>query len=444
MANKKAKFTPLKEATSKPLHFINGNICDPESGYVGKGEILVEDGKITKVSRTKIKQLPKGVNVIDCKGNYICPGLVDAQVHTGEPGGNYQEKLEDTSKAAVAGGITTINIMPNTKPAIDSTSMVEFIKNRAEDKAYCNVTMFGAATEKLEGKNLTETGLLLKAGVKGITNANNYIQNSGVFRKVCEYASNFDALVAETPIDADLAEAGIINEGKISTDLGVPAVPYIAEKIALLRDLAIAEETGIRYHAFNISTKAGIEILKEEQKKNKKISASTTPHHLSLNEEEANNYRTFAKIRPPLKPEEDRKALIKAIKDGVIEFICSKHAAKSEDQKRLPLQSAEFGVIGLETMLPVCLKYLGDEKFKLADIIRLLSYNSAKFLNLQNKGSIKEGGIADLILVDINKMYILDRESFFVKASNTAFEGKTLKGKILKTFVGGCLVYDDE
>jgi dihydroorotase len=442
--NNKPKFYLNKKLENKATHFVNAIICDPETGYEGKGELLVENGVITEFSKNKISKLPKNIEIINCDGNYLCPGIIDAQVHTGEPAGNYKEKLEDTSKAAIAGGVTTINIMPNTNPPIDTTAMVEFIKNRAAEKSYCNVTIFGAATNGLEGQNLSEMGLMKKAGVKGFTDANNYIQDSGVFRKICQYASNFDMLIAQTPLDNFLAKNGIINEGKISTSLGIAGIPAIAEKIALQRDLSIIEEVDNKYHAFNITLKDSVEILREAKAKKLKITASTTPHHISLTEIEAENFRTFAKINPPLKTEIDRKALIKGLKDGVIDFIASKHSAKSEDQKRLPIQSAEFGVVGLETLFAVTFTELSNNDFKLSEILKLLCLNPAKFLNLKDKGKICNGAIADLMLVDIKKSYILTRESLTGKAVNTAFDGKKLKGKILKTFVSGKLVYENK
>lgn len=438
------KFYHPKEVSNKQqaLYFINAIIVDPENGYEGKGELLVEDGIIKEFSKTKITKLPANVKVIDCKGKVLAPALVDAQVHTGEPGGNYKEKIEDTSKAAVAGGVGTIALMPNTEPCIDATSMVEYIKNRAAEKSYCDVAIFAAATLNMEGKNLTEMGLLKKAGVKGFTDANNYIQDSLVFKRVCEYARNFNMLIAQTPIDSFLNAGGIMNEGEISTRLGVAGVSSVAEKIALQRDLAIADITDARYHAYNISTKDAVEILKDN--KNKNITSSTSVNHISLTEDEALNYRTFAKIQPPLKTDNDRRAVIKGLKDGVIDFIATKHAAKSEDQKRHPLASAEYGTVGLETFFAATYTILNENRFKLADIFRLVSLNPAKFLGFKNKGSIKKGSVADLVVIDIKDTYILTREMLSGKAVNTPFDGKKLKGKVIKTYIAGRLVYENE
>ncbi|HCR85567.1 MAG TPA: dihydroorotase [Alphaproteobacteria bacterium] len=430
------------EGKQQAMHFINAIIIDPETGYEGKGELLVEDGIIKEFSKTKITKLAKNCQKIDCGGKIIAPALVDAQVHTGEPGGNYKEKIEDTSRAAVAGGVGTIALMPNTEPCVDSTSMVEFIKNRAAEKSYCDVAIFAAATSNMEGKNLTEMGLLKKAGVKGFTDANNYIQDTLVFKRVCEYARNFNMLVAQTPLDSYLSSNGIINEGEISARLGVAGINSVAEKIALQRDLAIADITNVRYHAYNVSTEDSVEILKNN--KNKNISSSTSVNHISLTEDEALNYRTFAKIQPPLKTNKDRKAVIKALRDGVIDFIASKHAAKSEDQKRHPLSSAEFGAVGLETFFAATYTILSQNRFKLADIFRLVSLNPAKFLGFKNKGAIKKGNVADLIVIDINNEYVLTRDMLSGKGVNTPFDGKNLKGKIIQTYISGRLVYENE
>ncbi len=437
------KFSKPTEA--KDVLLTNALIVDVQGGKEFKGHVLIEKGIIKHVY--KEKETPKvnnEISVIDCKGMLLAPGIIDVQVHIGEPGGSYKENLLQVTQAAVAGGVTTINIIPDTKPVIDTTAMVEYVKNRAIEKAVCNVSLFGAVTRGLEGREITEMGLMKKAGVTGFSDGSNIISDSLVFRRALEYSSDFDAVVVSQPGDKYLSEDGVINEGEISTRLGVSGIPAIAEKIGLDRDLAIVELTKGKYHALNISAEEALESIKNAKAKKLSVTASVTSGHLALTENEANNYRTFAKSNPPYRTEKDRKALIKALKDGVIDFITSNHSPRSVDQKRLPLASAEFGVVGLETMLSAALSNLIPSGFGLSQIFKLLSYNPAQFLNLKNKGQIKKGCIADLILVDIKTNWQVDPENFAGKAMNCPFDGKTLRGRVLKTFISGEVVYESQ
>lgn len=422
--------------------FTNALVVDPESGKEFKGSVLVENGIIKEVSAKPIKQ--ENAKIVDCKGMVLAPGIIDAEVHVGEPGGSYKESLQIVSRSAIAGGVTTINIMPDTKPVIDTTALYEFIKNRAIEKSLCNITVFGSVTKNLEGRELSEIGLLKKAGVKGVSDCNSNISDSLVFKRACEYAANFDLVIAHRPDDKYLSSNGVVNEGVISTTLGVQGIPAIAEKIGLERDLAIVESTGTRYHALNISTELSVESLEKAKKKKLKVTANTTPHHISLTEKEAMGYRTYAKINPPLRTENDIKALIKGLKEGVIDFISSCHSPRSEDQKRHTLQAAEFGVVGLETLFSATYTALRRKGFSLAEIFGLLSLNPAKFLGLNNKGRIKKGAVADLILVDIKDKWIVDSKNFAGKAVNTPFDGKELEGRIIRTYISGELVYEKE
>ncbi len=421
--------------------FTNALIVDPESGKEFKGDVLVENGIIKEVSSKPLK-VDSDIEVIDCRNLVLAPGIIDAQVHIGEPGGSYKENIHLASKTAISGGVTTINIMPDTDPAIDTTALYEFIKNRAIEKSLCNITVFGSATKAIEGRELSEMGLLKKAGVKGVSDCHKNISDSLVFKRACEYAANFDLVIANQPNDKYLSENGVLNEGDVSTMLGVQGIPAIAEKIGLERDLAIAEITKAKYHALNITSELSVEPLKKAKDKNLKITANTTPHHISLTDEMAIGYRTYAKIDPPLRKEGDKKALIKALKSGVIDFISSDHSPRSEDQKRQTLQSAEFGVIGLQTLFSAAYTALSAEKFSLAEIFRLISLNPAIFLGLENKGKIKKGAVADLILFDIKESWVVDSKNFSGKAVNTPFDGRELKGKVVRTFISGVCVYE--
>lgn len=443
----------MKKET-KNILFTNAVIIDPENDKEFKGEILVEDGIIKEVrksvsqqaseknSNTKIKN--PDLKIIDCGGLYLAPGIVDAEVHVGEPGGSYKESIYHVSKSAVAGGVTTINIMPDTKPVVDATALCEFIKNRALEKSLCNITIFGSITKNLEGRELSEMGLLKKAGIKGVSDCSNYILDSLVFKRACEYASNFGLTVAHQPTDFFLSENAVINESEVSTRLGVQGNPDISEKIGLERDLAIIEYTGAAYHALNISSAKSLEALKRAKNNKLKVSASTTPEHISFTDSDVGAFRTYAKISPPLRSEKDKNSLIKALKEGVIDFIASNHSPRSVDQKRLPLQSAEFGVVGLETLFAGVNTALSERNFSRAEIFRLISLNPAKFLDLKDRGTIKKGARADIILIDFNRKWKVDPLQFAGKAVNSLFDGRILKGRIARTFISGELVYESK
>jgi dihydroorotase len=426
--------------------FKNCKLADGFSKDLRQAEVLVKGNIIEeiadKIDLKEIDSAENNIDIIDCDSNILAPGFVEFQAHIGEPGGSYKENLYETTKSAVAGGVTTINIMPDTKPAITSTAMVEFLKSREQEKAFCNVTIFGGITKNLEGSELSEYGLLKKAGIKGISDGMAYIEDSSIFYKACEYASNFDILIAHQPIDYSLSNGGVINHGRVATELGVQGIQDIAEKIALERDISIVEKTNAKYHYLNASSEICLSTLKNAKDKNLKISASTTPHHLLLNEEQAYGYRTFAKTYPPLRAESDRCSLVEAVKFGLIDFISCNNSPRAEDQKRLTLEEAEFGVVGLETLFSASYMALKGSGMTLNEIISKISSVPAKALGLENKAMIKKGYVADLILLDINEVYILNPDEFGGKAINSPFDGMEMQGRILKTYVDGKLAYD--
>ncbi|MDX1950053.1 MAG: dihydroorotase [Rickettsiales bacterium] len=444
LENQKFYERKLVEASPNTL-FDNAYIIDVENNRVFKGQVLVSNGFIKEIiDLSKDKKIEKSteVNYVDCKNLHLAPALIDAQVHIGEPGGDYKENLYLTSRSAVAGGVATINIMPDTKPVIDTTALYEFIKNRAVEKSFCDITIFGSITKNLEGKELSEMGLLKKAGIKGVSDCGNSIYDSLVFKRACEYASNFDLTISHQPSDKFLSENAVLADGFNSTTLGVQGVPDISEKIGLERDLAIIEYVKAKYHCLNISTKKAIETIKNSKNKGLKITSSTTPEYFSFTDEEAKEYRTFAKLNPPLRSENDRFAIIEGLKNGAIDFISSNHSPRSVDQKRLPLQSAEFGVVGLETMLSASYTYLIKEGFELPQIFKLLSKNPAEYLGLKGQGAIKKGYKADLIIVDFSQEAIVNPLQFAGKAVNSLYDGIKLMGGVVKTFVSGKLVYE--
>lgn len=441
MGKEKGRFYYSRPKKAEVKLFKNAILVDPENEEVFTGDLLVVGGIIEEVGDISSVKA-RGAKIIDCDGKHLAPALVEIQCHIGEPSGEYKEDIQTTTKAAIAGGVGTVNIMPGTKPVIDTTTIVEFIKNRAKKKAYCNVTMFGSITKNLEGKELSEIGLLKKAGAKAISDGAYSVADSSIFFRACQYAENFNVKIVQQPQDYYLSEGGVINEGAVSNRLGLQGIPDIAEQIGLERDIAIVNETGASYHALNISSKKSVKTLERAKVSNSKITASTTPHHICLTEEKANNFRTFAKTNPPLRTDEDRISLIEGLKSGVIDFISCNNTPRSEDQKRLPLSSAEFGVIGLETMFSACYTVLLEGGVSLARIINLLSLRPASFLGLNNKGKLSKGSVADLFLFDINNQWVVAGDSFAGKSVNSPFDGNELKGEVLKTFIAGELVYE--
>lgn len=430
---------PIKNAS---VLFKNAKIIDVVQDKIIDGEILVLNGLIEDFGKRINSKIPSDIEIVDCKGNYIAPGLIEMQVHIGESGGGFKENIYNATKAAVAGGITTICVMPDMKPVIDTTMMVEYIKNRAKQKAFCNVSIFGSISKDLKGHDISEIGLMKKAGIVGVSDGEKNLHDSSVFRNACKYSANFGVMLAHNPQDKHLSEDGVINEGKVSTQLGVKGIPKISEKIGLERDIAIAEETGVRYHALNISTVESAKIIEEAKKRKLKISASVTPHHLLLTEDEALKYRTFAKTMPPLRTDLDLKALKDAIKNDVIDIISCNHCPRSEEQKRLSLSHAEFGVVGLETMFSASYQALTEANMSLPKIISKMTINPAKTLGLEKKGYIDKGCIADLVMIDINETWTVFSEGFSGSSTNSPFDQVELKGKIKKTYVGGVNVYE--
>jgi len=435
-------FYNVKKSSTTNKLFTNAILVDPENNREIKGDLLVVDGKIDSFGdELKGKKLDD-IEKIDCEGKHLAPGLIELQCHIGESGGEYKESIKQTTKSAVAGGFTTINIMPDTSPVIDSTTILEFIKNRAKKKSYCNISIFGSMTKSCAGEELSEIGLLKKAGISGISEGCHSVEDSKTLKHICEYAKNFDVKIAHQANDSSLSKNGVINEGEVSTRLGVEGIPNIAEKISLERDLAIANQTGCHFHSLNISAEESIETIRNYKEKNSNITASVTPHHISLTDVEAENFRTFAKTFPPLRRDQDRLFMIKSLKEGIIDFISCNNTPRSEDQKRLSLEAAEFGVIGLETSFAATYTALKDHGFSVSEIVKLLSTNVAEYLGLENKGKLKKGCVADLFLFDINSNIIINPDEFSGSSVNTPFDGKALSGEILKTFVFGEIAYE--
>ena len=421
----------------KKKYFINANIIDPKNSLNEKGGLIInEEGKIEAAGKKVNKNnIPSREKYIDVKENYIFPGLVDMRVFVGEPGYEYKENFRTLSNAALSGGVTSVVTMPNTNPVIDNVSMVDFLKRRGRDKSKINIFPTASLTKNLEGTNMTEFGLLQKKGIIGFTDGLKTIQNSRLMSRIMNSAADLKCLIMQHAEDSDLAKYGMVNDGIISTKLGLQGIPDIAEKIIIERDLTLLEEYNCRYHISQISSAKSVDII-EIKKQNLKFSCGVSINNLSLNENDIGNFRTFLKLSPPLRREEDRLSLVEGLNKKVIDVIVSDHKPEDEEQKRLTFAQAASGSSGIETLLALSLELYHNESIKLETIIQALTSNPAKILKI-NKGNLDIGNDADFCIVDINKPWIVKKDNLISKSKNTSIDDKKLQGKVTNTFVNG-------
>jgi dihydroorotase len=427
--------------SSKPVAIVNARLVDPASGYDGEGGIVFsgeEDGVILAVGPDV--KAPKGADVINAQGHMVCPGLVDLRVVIGEPGAESRETFRSAGRAAAAGGVTTLVQMPNTDPVIDDVSLVDFVLRRAQARTGVRILPAAALTKGLEGRTMTEIGLLAEAGAAFFSNADHAITDSRVMRRAMSYATAFKALVVHRPEDPSLAAGGAMNEGELSARMGLPGIPAAAETIMLARDLALAELTGARLLVDMISTATSVTAIAAAKANGVKAFASVNVHHLALNELDVAQYRTFAKLSPPLRREDDRLALIAGLEDGVIDVIVSGHDPRPAEDKRLPFDEAAPGAAALETLLPAALIPVHAGLISLMQVIKALTLNPANLLGVP-QGRLSVGAPADIILVDLGTPFQLDADALLSKSRNSPFDGKLLQGKVLRTFVGGQAVF---
>jgi dihydroorotase len=425
----------------QPTAFQNARLVDPESRYDGPGSLIVSEGVIADVAKGReFKDLSGDVRIIDCDGAMLAPGLIDLRVKTGEPGAEPKETLKSAAQAAAAGGVTSMVVQPDTDPAIDDPAMVDFILRRARDIELVNVYPAGAATRGLKGQQLAEIGLMRDAGCALITDADKSIVDSRVFRRILAYAKAFDMLVAHRPADPWLSDGASASEGDFAARLGIPAAPAAAETIMLERDLALAELTGARLLVDQVTCAASLAALRRAKAKGVKVHASVSINHLSFNELDIGDYRTFAKLDPPLRGEDDRQALIDALAEGLIDVVVSAHAPAPAEDKRLPFAEAAPGSVGLETLLPALLAFHHDERVPLVDLIRAVTLAPAQLLNL-HAGRLAPGAPADLVLCDLGAPVVVDADKLRSKSKNSAFDGRRLQGQVLMTLVDGRTVY---
>ena len=421
----------------KKQYFINGNIIDPHNSINEIGGLIIGDkGQLEAVGKkVNTNNIPSREKVIDLKGKYIFPGLVDMRVFVGEPGFEYKENFRTLSNAALSGGVTSVVTMPNTDPIIDNVSIVDFLKRRGRDKSKINIYPTASLTKGTEGTNMTEFGLLQSKGIIGFTDGTKTIQNTRVMSRIMNSASDLDTLIMQHAEDYELAKDGMINEGIIATKLGLQGIPEMAELIIIDRDLTLLNYINCRYHISQISSGRSVELIKNK-KNNLNFTCGVSINNLSLNENDIGDFRTFLKLSPPLRTEEDRISLVQGLKDETIDVIVSDHKPEDEEQKRLTFAQAATGASGIETLLSLSLELYHNESLKLETIIKALTSNPAKILKI-NKGNLSVGNDADFCIVDINKPWIVKQENLISKSKNTSIENKKLQGKVTNTFVKG-------
>ncbi|MGE3142879.1 MAG: dihydroorotase [Hyphomonadaceae bacterium] len=422
----------------KPTLIRNARIVDPASGFDGPGAVLF-DTAIIACGPTVTA--PEGADIIDAGGHCVMPGLVDLRVSIGEPGAEHKETFKSAGRAAAAGGVTTMVMTPDTGPAIDDQSLVDYVLRRGNARAGVRVAPAAALTRGFNGEHMTEIGLLSEAGAVMFANGDKPIVDSRVLRRALSYSTGYGALVAHRPEDPWLAANGVMNEGALAARLGLPGIPAAAETIMAERDIALAELTGGRLLLDMISAAATLAPLRRAKEKRLSVHASVSVHHLALNEQDVEDYRTFAKLSPPLRREEDRAALAQAVREGLIDVIVSGHRPQPAEDKRLPFEEAAFGASALETLLPGALTLFHNGDTPLIDLVRALTLNPANLLGLP-QGRLTAGAPADLILVDLGKPFRLDSEKFLSKCKNSPFDEKLMQGCVLRTIVGCANLYE--
>jgi dihydroorotase len=426
---------------ARPFAFNNARLVDPETGYDGPGAVVVSGGVIADIARGRdFTDLSSDVRVIDCNGGMLAPGLIDLRVKTGEPGAETKETLRSAAQAAAAGGVTSIVVQPDTDPAVDDPSVVDFILRRAQDIESCHIHAAGAATKGLRGEQMAEIGLMRDAGARYITDVDRPIIDSKVMRRILSYAASFGMALAHRPQDPWLSKGAAATEGEFASRLGLPSAPAASERIGLERDLALAELSGGRLLVDQITCGAALEALARAKGRGVNAVATASINHLSFNELDIGDYRTFARMDPPLRAEDDRQALIEALASGLVDIVVSAHAPAPAEDKRLPFDEATPGGVGLETLLPALLSLYHDGRLPLVDLMRTVTLAPARFLGLPT-GRLASGAPADLVLCDLNAPVIIDADRLVSKSKNSPFDGRRLQGQVVMTVCGGQIVH---
>jgi dihydroorotase len=429
---------------SRRTAFVNARLLDPASKLDAPGAVLCEGESIADFGPNLFAGgVPDGIDVIDCTGLCLCPGLIDMRVQLREPGYEHKGTIVSEGEAAVAGGVTSMVCLPNTQPVIDDMSVVEFMARRARLIGLTKVYAYGAVTKGLAGQELAELGLLAQSGALAFTDGLKAVKDPQVMRRALSYAATFGLMIIQHPEESSLSDNGDMNAGELATRLGLSGIPREAEIIMVERDLRLAEMTGGRLHIAHLSTAEAVDIIRWAKARGVAVTCDTAPPYFALNELSIGDYRTFAKLSPPLRTEEDRRAIIEGLCDGTIDAIASDHAPQDEESKRLPFAQAAFGGVGLETLLPVCLELHHNGKMPLLDVLKLLTSAPAELLNL-TAGKLAKGRPADLTIFHPERGWKVDADNLVSKSKNTPFDGRLVQGMIMRTVIDGRTVYEHE
>lgn len=432
---------PAEVGRAPRQHLVNARLVDPATGYDGPGALRLAGGAIEAVHRGA-DDTGAGPGALDCGGCVLAPGLIDIRVFVGEPGARHRESYRSAGQSAAAGGVTTLVAQSDTQPALDDPALVQFTLSRARESSLVNVHVMGALTRGLAGTQLTEQQFLLDAGAVALSDADHPVADARVFQTCLRYATSTGALVVHHPQEPTLSRGASATSGEFASRLGLPAVPSVAERMLLERDLALVEATGGRYHADQITTAAALAPLRRAREAGLSVSAGTSVHHLTLNEFDIADYRTYFKLAPPLRAETDREATVQALAEGLIDVIVSSHLPWDEEAKRLPFEEAATGAVGLETLLPASLRLVHGGHLSLASLLERMSTAPARLLGLPG-GRLAAGAPADLVLFDPDVPYVLDRDSLRSKSRNTPFDRERMQGRVRRTWVGGRPVFGD-
>ncbi|WP_133770095.1 dihydroorotase [Enterovirga rhinocerotis] len=425
----------------RPIILADATLVDPGSGREGRGSLLLRDGMIADIAWGASPDAPDGAEVIGCAGAVVAPGLVDMRAFVGEPGAEHRETLKTASEAAAAGGVTTIVSMPDTNPVVDGPAIVDFLLRRARDTSIVHIHPAAAITKGLQGREMTELGLLREAGAVAFTDGEHAVASAAVMRRALTYARDVGALLMPHLAEPGLVGTGVMNEGELASRLGLAGIPREAETIMLERDLRLVRLTGARYHAAMISCADSVEIVRRAKEAGLPVTCGVSINNLTLNENDVGHYRTFCKLSPPLRHEDDRQAVIEALAEGVIDVVVSDHNPQDVETKRLPFAEAADGALGLETLLSASLRLVHDGRLSLPAMLRAVSSRPAEILSLPT-GRLQKGAPADLALIDIDEPYVLDKRELRSRSKNSPFDESRLTGRVQATIVAGRVVFD--
>lgn len=425
--------------SDKKIIYKNARIIDPKSGYDKIGNLLTIGDKIVDFGENIA--VPQEAEIIDCKDLVLAPGLIDIQVHFRDPGQSHKEDVTSGSKSAIVGGITTVVCQPNTSPVIDSVQVINELYAKGKESAYCNIKTYACITKGMKGEELADLKALQQAGAVGFTDDGLPVMNAHLMRRAFEESKDLNLVVSQHAEDLNITNKGCINEGEVSRKLGVKGIHNISESIIVERDLAILEAVGGRYHLLHVSTAEALEAIKRAKEKGLNATVEVSPHHFTITDEQVLKSGTNAKMNPPLRSEKDRLALIEGLKSGLIDAIATDHAPHDIASKEKPLQDASFGIVGVETMLPLSLALYHQGVLSLKDLLAKMTCNAAEIINFDG-GVIKKGARADLVLIDLNHEWEIDSQKFYSKSKNSPFDGFKVKGRAVRTVVAGKTVFE--